>query len=339
MIKRTLLIVSILLTGLTGGLTEAKEYTIGLVGYANFAPFVIADEKGFFAEEGFDVTLKYYLNEDEWIKAFFNKRHDLSMFWNSAHFGWYAAGLNFVSIGAYSYEEGSFRVIARPEVTPENIVGQKVGATVDVFSLRWFLWDYLKRHNLKMSDISIVTLTSEEDLVKNFLAGRLKVVIVRGTNADNLIAQGDGVVLSSSTPQQTLVSILMHHDTYQASPKPDLKRMYRALIRAIAWLKDPANAQEYFEIVKTRFAETPHYAVIDSLERFNQLQDRVTFIEPQELYTYNTTILKRSYNTMKTVLAEIGTPQEFRFDEIVDTSALLEVLEEMELTDKPATTE
>jgi hypothetical protein len=43
-----------------------------------------------------------------------------------------------------------------------------------------------------------------------------------------------------------------------------------------------------------------------------------------------------TYDTMKTVLFEIDMPYDFVYNEVVDTSALLEALEEMGLTGKSA---
>jgi len=310
---------------------EAKDYTVALISYLGHSPFIIADEKGFFAKENINLKAKYYHTVDEWFKAFIHDRVDISIFWNSSHIELLLSGKKSVSLGVISYEKQDHRLIAKREITPQDLKTQKIGYPRELFGYRWFLWNYLKPHNIKVSETHPITM-SEEDLLKNFVVGRLKIVMLLGDYADSAVKDGNGVILTTSIPEATLNSVVMSEENYKATPKDDLKKMHRALIHATEWLSDPANKAEYFSIIKGKFVSNPNFSNVQDMESFVQkAMGRMSLIEKKDLYEYNSTFLKTSYDTMKNIGTEIAMPYHFAYSEIVDTAAMLEVLEEMGL--------
>ncbi len=328
--NRVMVCVACLVCVVGGGISgEAEEYTIGIIPYYSLAPFAVADAKGFFLEEDVRVALKYYNSINDYYNAVLHHRLKLiSGIWNSSHL---SLGKDFVSLGVTGYEQENYRLIAKPDVTPMNFTEQKVGFTVDVFPYRWFLWNYVNHHQLKMEDVQVVTVPSEENLLKNFLVGRLKVILVSGGFAERAVNEGDGKVISASKPEQTLISLLMYRPNYQTMPKTDLKKIFRAVIRATQWLADPANEEEFVAILREQFAISPEHVNISDEENLRRTQGLLKMIPADELYQYNQTILPESYRAMKAVRSALGQPADFTAAEFVDTSVLLEVLEEMGL--------
>jgi NitT/TauT family transport system substrate-binding protein len=309
----------------------AKDYTISLLSYLGHSPFIIADEKGFFAKEGINLKPKYYHSVDEWFKAFLHDRVDMNIVWNSTHIELLLSGKKTVSLGVVSYEKQDHRLIAKREISPQDFKTQKIGYPRELFGYRWFLWNYLKPNNIKVSETHPITM-SEADLLKNFVVGRLKIVMLLGDYADDAVKQGNGVVLTTSIPEATLNSIVMSEENYKATPKDELKKMHRALIRAIEWLSDPANKAEYFSIIKGKFVSNPNFSNVQDMGSFvEKAMARMSLIEKKELYEYNSSFLKTSYDKMKTIGDETEMPYQFVYSEIVDTAAMLEVLEEMGL--------
>jgi ABC-type nitrate/sulfonate/bicarbonate transport system substrate-binding protein len=306
--------------------TVEGEYTVGLFAYYGMAPFVVADAKGFFAEEEANIKLKYYTTVGDWFNAILNNKVDIGIAWNSTHVELTSAeGKKFISVGAISYDE-YVRVIAKPDITPQDFTTQKVGVAADIFPYRWILQSYLKSHDLNATDIDVVVMPYP-DLTQNFLAGRLNIAVLYEQFGDEA-TEGGGVALATSFPKGTLSSIVMSEDKYESVPKEDLKKIDRAVIKAIDWMHDPANEEELFTIMKDAFSFDPSFTDLD-MEMFKRTKELEPIIPTEQLYEYNSTILEESYEDMKQAREELGLSHDFEYDEIVDTSAFLEVLEEM----------
>jgi ABC-type nitrate/sulfonate/bicarbonate transport system substrate-binding protein len=337
MMKRKLLIVCLMIFVLGVFPAEGKEYTVALGSYYGFAPFVVGYVKGFFAKEGFPLNAKYYLSLSEWFNAVLYDRVNISLMYHTSQIEFLYSGKNMVFLGAIAYEHENHRLVIKSDLSPQDFTTQKVGMNVDSLGYRWLVWEYVKSENIRMADINVVVL-SNEDLLKNFLAERLNIVILPGNLAMRAVEEGNGVVVTTFSPQQSLFGIVMPKDIYDAVPSADLKNMYLALIKAIRWIEDPANTEELFAILQEKFPE-PTVSDFTSREGFEKSRSLVSLIKSQELYDYNHVLLKDSYDNIKLVAKDLGKPYNFSYHEIVDTSILLEVLEEMGLADKPATAE
>ena len=315
---------------LTGGAT-AQEYTVGLVSYYGHSVMIVAAEKGFFAEEGVTVTPKKYWDVTDWFEAITHDRFDFGITWNSAHIELVSSGSQKVLLGGFVYSQNTAMVITKPEVTPENLIQHRVGMTVDLFSNRWILWNYLQQHQLKMSDVQIVANMSDQDLLDNFLGGRLQVVLLVGDAAQTAIHQGSGVVIATETPAISFVGLAMAKTAYDTIPHEDLKGIMRGVIKAMEWMRNPANERELYELLKAQWTEGgAQIGVYSSFEAFQE--DRRNFVDlaPEDLYEMNSVKLREFYAEAERVLAAMGKATDFLvFDELVDTSILLEVLEEM----------
>ncbi len=332
MTRFTLSMACLLILNIGLSVATAKEYTIAVAPTYIFAPFVVADEKGFFAEEGVDITLKYYSITTDFVNGIVHQRVDIGPLWNSTHADMVE---EFISLGAFSYEDGDYRIVAAPEITPQDFTTHKIAFNFDIFPYRWFLYDYLNQHNITMSEVKVVLVNEDSHILKNLQMGRLKIALMRGKNAEQAIQEGLAVLLHSSLPRQTLTSVLMPRDAYTATPKEDLKKMFRGMIRAIDWITTPEHDEECLALLQEKlFALDPQFAAINSLETFRKMKTRLKLMRPHELYHYNTVILKETYATMKQVRAELGMSHDFEYAEVVDTSILLEVLTEMGLDKK-----
>ena len=311
----------------------AKEYTVALSPYYPFAPFIIANAKGFFAEAGIQVKPVYYDSVGEWYNAVLYDKVDIPVVWLTTHTDLLFGGKKFIVSGVISYD-ASYKLVAKADLPPEQWRGLNVGMTGDFFYARWMLLEYLTSQHLTLADVKIVSMT-EEELLQNFLAGRLKVVFLPGNVVDQAVKEGKGVVLATTTQQQTLEAIAMTEQTYQAIAKEDLPKLYRGLLKALIWLNDPANDAEQIAILQKQFAGNPIFSDVTTLDALKKMRVMLPILKPEELAAANTTVLQDAYARMKAVRTEMGLPADFDYNSIMNTSVFLDVLKAQGLGPKP----
>jgi hypothetical protein len=69
----------------------------------------------------------------------------------------------------------------------------------------------------------------------------LKVALLFREAALTALREGHGVVIASETPAISLGSLTTNRAAYDAMPRDDLKGIMRGIIRAIEWMRNPAN--------------------------------------------------------------------------------------------------
>jgi ABC-type nitrate/sulfonate/bicarbonate transport system substrate-binding protein len=330
-----------LIVVLFAGSAPAKEYTVGVASSYGQAAMIVASEKGFFSQESVTVIPRQYWSVEDWLGAIMHQRNDINVAWNSVHIELASSGLREILLGGFIYSQNTTMALTTPEVTPENFTQHRVGMVVDMFPSRWLLWNYLQQHGFTMSDVQIVADMSEQDLLDNFLGGRLKVAVLIGEVAQTAIHEGDGRVIASETPVMSLTALGMSRASYDAMPRDDLKGIMRGIMRAMEWMRDPANERELYDLLKAQWTKGgAQVGVYSSFEAFQQYRRNFVHIKPEDLYEMNSSRLRESYAEAKKVLTAMGKPADFLvYDEAVDTSILLEVLEEMGYGPKPEDTE
>lgn len=307
-----------------------KTYTFGIIPHLTLGPVIVANAKGLFAAEGITVKLEYYRAIDESNKAIRFGKVDLARVSAATQMEWWGKDANLKTIASIGYSQGAPALIIKKTIQPQDFLTQPVGILSDSFLFKWMVWEYLKPQNIPIDKINFVVMPPEE-LYKNFIKGRLQIIVVLGAFPEKAVAEGNGVIVNQVTPQKGLGAYVMPMAVYQATPKEDLKRLNRALVKAIQWINDPANEQEFFAILQQTFAADLKTVNLETIEGFKKVRNEQIILSPQALYHQNTVTVAESYNTIKEARAAMGLSADFTAADVVDTGAMLEVLEEMGL--------
>jgi ABC-type nitrate/sulfonate/bicarbonate transport system substrate-binding protein len=310
----------------------AKTYKIGAVAYYGMAFTVVAHLRGYFADEGLNVKFLQYHAANDWFNAMVHDAVDFAVPWNSTHITMVQNGGRKVSLGGFDFARGTHFWFVKPDVTPQNIAKKRLGMSIDLLGYRWMLWNYAQKHGLKMADLNIVTDMPDSDVLANFIAGDLDGVMLLGDNARKALEAG-GVPIVSNQAAMSLLSLMTSRDQMQSMPPGDLEKVMRACVRGLAWMRDPANTEALYAMLKDFWGEERNWkghTQLGSLDAFKREQQKFVVLSPQELVNMNSRELPLIYAEGRALLNALGKPTEAQaYDEIVDTSALLRVLKDM----------
>ena len=140
---------------------QPEKIVLGTQMIAHVAPVWIAENKGYFQEEGLKVEIREFASGQAALQAMLNdKGIDLAtasqtpVIFNSFHRNDYAI------IGGMVYSDKDIKILARQDrgiKAPENLKGKIVGITTRTTS-HFFLSLFLTYHQMQMSDVKIVDL-------------------------------------------------------------------------------------------------------------------------------------------------------------------------------------
>jgi ABC-type nitrate/sulfonate/bicarbonate transport system substrate-binding protein len=309
-----------------------KTYKIGVSAYYGMAFTVVAQQKGFFADEGLKVKVLQYPAANDWYNAMVNDAVHFAVPWSSTHITLVQGGGHKVNLGGFVFARNTHFWIVKPGVTPQNIASKRLGMSIDLLGYRWMLYDYAQKNGLKMADMTIVKDMPDNDVLANFVAGDLDGALLLGDNVQKALDAG-GVPIATNRAAMSLLSLMVSRENLQNMPPEDLEKIVRACVRGLAWMRDPANTEALYVLLKDFWGDERNWkghTQLASLEAFKQEQQKFVVLSPQELLDMNSRQLPEIYAEGRALLTAIGKPTDAQvYSEIVDTSVLLKVLKDM----------
>ncbi|HLL19765.1 MAG TPA: ABC transporter substrate-binding protein, partial [Rubrivivax sp.] len=275
----------------------AKTYKIGVSAYYGMAFTVVAQQKGFFADEGINVKVLQYPAANDWYNAMVNDAVDFAVPWNSTHITLVQGGSRKVNLGGFVFARNTHFWIVKPGVTAQNIGSKRLGMSIDLLGYRWMLYDYAQKHGLKMADLHIVKDMSDNDVLANFVSGHLDGALLLGDNVQKAIDSG-GIPIATNREAMSLLSLMISRDTRQTMPPADVEKIVRACVRGLAWMRDPANTEALYTLLKNFWGDERNWkghTQLASLEAFQQEQKKFVVLSPQELIDMNSRQLPAIY--------------------------------------------
>lgn len=147
----------------SGAQAKAEEnITVFLQPIVPYDSVWMADEKGYFKEEGLNITYRLFPSGTTALQAFRGGEGDILLGGDFPGVQyWVQNDKNYRLIAAIDRDPSSYLVTSRKEITKgEDLKGKKiatrVGSTVD-----WFLSVYLKAHGLAKTDVEIINLDGQ----------------------------------------------------------------------------------------------------------------------------------------------------------------------------------
>ncbi len=226
---------------------EAEPLKLAHSTWVGYGPLFIAQEKGYFAEEGVEVELINMEDVKIRFPALAAGKIDALVTTVDTMLNFLSEEQSYRYLFALDDSRGGDGIVARKEIeTVADLEGRTVGYTEGSVS-QFFLGVLLKQAGLKLSDVKSQNMTAG-DAGAAFVAGRLDAAVTwepwltRGKQAPH----GHLLVDSSATPG-LIVDVAVTTPEKLEARRADLRAVYRAWIRAVEFQK--ANKEEADEIM------------------------------------------------------------------------------------------
>jgi NitT/TauT family transport system substrate-binding protein len=292
---------------------EPVEMTVGYIPVSIYAPVFVAEAKGYFAEQGLDVSLETFAGGSEVVVLTASGQVDVAAtgagpgFWNAM-----AQGLP-LSVVAPGHAEGS--PVATPlMISKEACESGAIGSVADLAGKKvsvnargateYWLGQALATGGLTIDDVDLQTLAFP-DAVVALESGALDAAMVGEPLATRAERDGVAVRLLSDFPVQDVQpTVILANSDYAAANPEAMAGFVTAYLRAARdltgpGLKDPANlaiVEEYTGVPAALIADAvqPVYAVdgeidvegFDKLQAFFRERDQLEYDEDIDPATF-----------------------------------------------------
>jgi NitT/TauT family transport system substrate-binding protein len=323
------LMISLMLIIVFSCAATAGIYKIGTLPWAGFSPVNVAHEKGFWKNYGQDVRVILYTCNSEMKKALENKRIDFALDVPGAWVKSYMEGIPVTILGEIEWSCGGDKIILKKETDIRKLKSRPIGVFSD--SVILMLHRYMTEQNLQISDFKIIEL-DPESLAKNFISGRLQMIVCYDPQALRAEQEGNGEVAatSASYPGSITDSIAARPDLLKDAPRADAVAILKGWIDAVKWIEDETNWNEYKTILNTKtFAGDPPYADGE----LKQLLEGVRILDIKMLRDQNKDGggLSAYLKELRSVMKLNGLlKKDFSPEDIFDNSIMMEALEGQE---------
>jgi len=262
--KRTMFIlvavVMVVTTGMAAGCTGTEKpteplekVTIGISATSLLASLVhIAEEKGYFLEEGIAVEIKGYPTGKAALEATFSGEVDMGtvadtpIVSNSFERNDFAVFLTIVDSAKHS------RALARKDRninTPQDLVGKKVATTIGT-SAHFFMSVFLTLNGIDISDVETVDMKPGE-MVDAIVNGDVDAICTWEPNVLNA-ARGLGdnaIILSGNVGYEATFSLATMNVYIENNPEL-IRKVIKALVKAEGFALN--NREESIDIIASR---------------------------------------------------------------------------------------
>jgi NitT/TauT family transport system substrate-binding protein len=225
---------------------------------AQMFPIFMAQEKGFYAEEGLDVTLNYSKGSSDAARQLAAGNADWGIFSSAATMQTVQRGFPLKAIMQVYYPD-TFDIVV-PEQSDVKSMADMKGKTIGLSDLAG--------GEVPMTRASIVSSGLKEGAdVKLVVAGEGDPTTVRSFNEDRiqayagakrdlLLIPAQGIPVRSITPAEITAfpgdALSVRAETFEKDPEL-LAKFVRATLKGWAW--GMANPDKAFELLKTKYAE------------------------------------------------------------------------------------
>ena len=224
------------------GPAAAEPLKVAHSTWVGYGPFYIAQEQGFFEDEGLEVKLILMEDVKTRMPALAAGRVDAAATTVDTVLNFYSARRPFRYLFAVDDSRGGDGIVADNSIrTVAGLKGRRIAFTEGSVS-QFYLSVLLKEAGLSLSDIEMVNMTAG-DAGAAFVAGRVDAAVTwepwltRGNRAEH-----GHVLVDSSTSPGLITDIIVTTEKRLEARTAELQAFYRAWVRAVEWLK--ANERE-----------------------------------------------------------------------------------------------
>lgn len=308
---------------------EVKVYRIGTGLWPGWAPLNVADAKGFWRDEDLNVEVVPYKTIQLRTDALKAGHIDFAMGMVGDVIGSFMDGDPFVLIAETSCSYGGDKIIINSSQELSGKGNMVIGLYSESPALKYFLYRYLAPQNLKLSQFRLVRFNTE-DLVEQFGAGRVPVVVLYDPFALRALRFGNGSVLATSADYDDVLPECMFTTSGRLGkiPEEDTRRILKGWVKAVTWISDENNAQEHMKILRERtFGNKMDFSSRELLEMI----EGVKIHSPETMNAYNRTGggLHRYLVSIRKFMSDSGElKRDFSVGDVFDNRFVSGVLDE-----------
>jgi NitT/TauT family transport system substrate-binding protein len=242
------------------GLASCTSYEpplrIALIGWPPFEFLHLAQEKGFFAEEGVEVRLIEFVAVNDTQRAFEHDKIDggtFSLFQVLQNRDLLARKMQIPLV--IDFSDGADVVLARPDIPDvRSLRGHRVGVTLSPLDF-YFLSRALEMNGLTMEDVKLIYVRTA-DMPEALRTGKVDAITAYPPNSSAAVAAGIGrPVFASSQIAGEIVDVLALDEAVIRDRPDDVAAMIRAFYRAMRYAQE--HPDEAWQIMSARERVTP----------------------------------------------------------------------------------
>ncbi len=297
--------------------TYAGKIVIGTETWPGYFPLYVAEERGYFREEGLDVDVKRYVALGEVSRDYqagkLQGRANLTLDAVSEALD----GLDHRVILAIDYSNGSDAIVARQGIKNiSDLKGKRVAyeaGTLEEFFVAWALSEY----KMSLADI-VPVLGNPEESVTNLVEGRADAAVSHEPFLSQLITQNSGIhtVYSSADALGLITDILTFRSDFIEAYPETIPKIIRAYFKAMRFWRD--NPEESNAIMAKEFGDTKE-SIAEQLKGITMLNER----DNKTAFTF-TQGLDSLYGNMKKTNEFIVEHRRDEQQKEIDTDELIE---------------
>lgn len=247
--------------------SEPMDLRITYSNKVDYEPFIVAVEKGYFRDEGVNVTPFIVAGGIESAEAMITGSADLGAMGDAPSVILMSRDPSAKLLGRYAYGEGMHRMVAWTDITSvEELVGKKVGVQFGS-ATHGALLQLLEKHGLAASEVTLVPLKPSEmpDAMRTRQVDAMMGSEPWPTNVENACGDDVAEIADSSGLGSNYPMVLMATQKAVAEKTKALEAAVRAIERAVEFLNFNYTEAAALCAQKTGLSAADQVRCMDSL--------------------------------------------------------------------------
>lgn len=305
------------------GSGEATKVTLGTTSWPTNMFFYLAEEKGYFEENGVDVTIQDFSSTTESTNAFVGGQLDFVTFASSETISPFAQGGEFSIVLETDKSNGSEGLVATSDIkTIEDLKGKTVAT--QLYSVdHMFLLTLLDENGMSESDVNIVDMSIQES-GNAFIAGQCDAACIWDPYFSQAKDAGGTELFSSADDPDLITDVLGASKSLCEDDPETVTAVVKSFFQAVDyWRENPDEANEFMGeklgVTAEEFAAQMEGLLIPTEEEVIE-----AFTEAED-YTY----WGYTQNTVRDFMYELGVLDNNDFDcgDMIDASFVKSLVE------------
>lgn len=250
--------------------TATQPLVVGNSPWPGFVAQFVAEEKGYYDDEGITVEEKHFQVSTDVNTALSSDQMDVA--WTGIPDMVVMANQepSFRLVAVSDYSDGADGILATGVNKPEDLLGKTI-AWEDLPLQALLLQAYLKDTDIEIEDLDLRVMPAAEAATA-FIGGRVDVAITFEPYLTNAVKEGKGDVVFSSKDTSLIAGGLVGKADTLESRREDIEAYMRALDKGFEFYEN--NPEEALEIVADKL-ELP-------VEELGPIMDNVRLFSPSE---------------------------------------------------------
>ncbi len=294
---------------------EERTIKIGIVPWIAWTPLYVAEELGFWKDEGINVEIINYANIREKINSFIGGITDLSVGEPADFLPLIEKGLKIKVLLCFDISFGADKFFIRKNIGLNEFKGRKI-ALSPYPAGEFFVERGLRSFKIYSEDMIFVNVDSPSIAVEAFLGGKVDGVYVYPPSSFKIEKSGIAVELFNSKKFPIYEAIFLRDELYKEENLA-LEKILKGWLRAAVWSSKKENLEKFLEIAKRRMYFRREEFDYESWKR--TMDEIKIFSSPSEIYRANVAggdfwrylveevdfLFKKKYITKKTLPQDI----------------------------------